>query len=254
MSLTTSPAAPRTPSVTTSRAKLLRQTAFAHTLRACQLFSGLPPEALETIAQLCMPRRLAKGDFLFHEGAPAAGFYVVQSGAVNVHRVNAAGKEQVIAVFRAGQSFAEAALASAGGYPANARAVEESAVLLVPKAPFLDLLRRSPELALRMLGAMSVHLRELVGRLDDLTLKDVESRLAHWLLKQCPLPLTDASAEIRLGRTKRVLAGELGTVGETLSRTLAKWRSLALVRVKGSSVTVINPLQLDALLRRNLGD
>jgi len=223
-------------------------------LRGCQLFSGLPPESLESIAKLCVPRRLAKGDFLFHEGGPAEGFYVVQSGAVSVYRVSAAGKEQVIAVFRAGQSFAEAALASAGGYPADARAVEESAVLLVPKTPFLDMLRRHPELALRMLGAMSLHLRELVGRLDDLTLKDVESRLAHWLLKQCPRPLTEASAAIRLGHTKRVLAGELGTVGETLSRTLAKWRSLDLVRVKGSVVTITNPLQLDALLRRNLGD
>jgi len=240
--------------VTTSRAKILRQTAYAHNLRACRLFSGLPAEALATIAQLCVPRRLAKGDFLFHEGAAAEGFYVVQSGAVCVHRVNAAGKEQVIAVFRAGQSFAEAALASAGGYPADARALESAAVLLVPKTPFLDMLSRSPELALRMLGAMSMHLRELVDRLDDLTLKDVESRLAHWLLKQCPRPLTDAPAEIRLGRTKRVLAGELGTVGETLSRTLAKWRGLALVRVKGNTITVTQPLQLDALLRRNLGD
>lgn len=240
--------------MTTPRAKILRQAAYTHTLRACPLFSGLPPEALESVAQLCVPRRLAKGDFLFHEGGPAEGFYVVQSGAVSVHRVNAAGKEHVIAVFRAGQSFAEAALASAGGYPANARAVETAAVLLVPKIPFYDLLRRNPELALRMLGAMSLHLRELVGRLDDLTLKDVESRLAHWLLKQCPRPLTEAPVEIRLDRTKRVLAGELGTIGETLSRTLAKWRSFDLVYVKGSAVTVSNPLQLDALLRRNLGD
>lgn len=240
--------------MTASRAKILRQAAYAHSLRACQLFSGLPPEALETIAQLCVPRRLAKGEFLFYEGGPTVGFFIVQSGAVSVYRVNAMGKEHVIAVFRAGQSFAEAALASAGGYPANARAVEDAAVLLVPKAPFFNLLRHSPELALRMLGAMSLHLRDLVGRLDDLTLKDVESRLAHWLLKQCPRPLTDTCAEICLGRTKRVLAGELGTVGETLSRTLAKWRSLNLVRVKGSAVTVINPLQLDALLRRNLGD
>lgn len=240
--------------MTASRAKILRQAADVHSLRACQLFSGLPAEALEAIAQLCVPRRLAKGDFLFYEGGPTVGFYVVQSGAVSVHRVNAMGKEHVIAVFRAGQSFAEAALASAGGYPANARAVEDSSVLLVPQAPFSDMLRHSPELALRMLGAMSLHLRDLVGRLDDLTLKDVESRLAHWLLKQCPRPLTDSCVEIRLSRTKRVLAGELGTVGETLSRTLAKWRSLDLVRVKGSAVTVINPLQLDALLRHNLGD
>ena len=240
--------------MTSSRANVCKHAAYAYTLQACQLFSGLPAEALETIAQLCVPRRLAKGDFLFHEGTPAKGFYVVQSGAVNIHRVSPAGKEHVISVFRTGQSFAEAALASAGGYPANARAVEASLVLLVPKAPFLELLRRNPELALRMLGSMSLHLRELVGRLDDLTLKDVESRLAHWLLKQCPRPLTGAPAEIRLDRTKRVLAAELGTAGETLSRTLAKWRTLGLVRVKGNTITVLNPLQLDALLRRNLGE
>ncbi len=231
-----------------------RIAAHAHTLRACQLFSGLPQESLEAIAQLTVPRQLTKGGFLFHEGSPAEGFYVVQSGAVNIHRVSTAGREHVIAVFRAGQSFAEASVASAGGYPAHARALEASVVLLVPKTPFLELLRHNPELALRMLGAMSLHLRELVGRLDDLTLKDVESRLAHWLLKHCPKPLTRTPAEIQLDRTKRVLAGELGTASETLSRTLAKWRTQNIVQVKGGTITVANPLDLDALLRRNLGD
>jgi CRP/FNR family transcriptional regulator len=69
-----------------------------------------------------------------------------------VHRVSAAGKEQVIHVFRPVESFAEAALASAGGYPADARATEASAVVLVPKRDFVALLRSRPELALRMLG------------------------------------------------------------------------------------------------------
>jgi CRP/FNR family transcriptional regulator len=168
--------------------------------------------------------------------------------------VNALGKEQVIAVFRAGQSFAEAAVATEEGYPADARALEPSTVLLVPKAEFLALLSRRPEVALRMLGSMSAHLRNLVGLLDDLTLKDVESRLAHWLLKRCPRPLPKEAVTVRLDRTKRVLAGELGTASETLSRTLAKWRAQKLVRVTGKEIAVLAPRQLDALLRRNLGE
>ena len=87
----------------------------------------------------------------------------MQSGAINVHRVNMAGKEQTICVFHAGESFAEAAVASATGYPAAARAIEPSTVLLIPKKDFIDLLRKHPELALRMLGSMSQHLRVLVG-------------------------------------------------------------------------------------------
>jgi CRP/FNR family transcriptional regulator len=54
--------------------------------------------------------------------------------------------------------------------------------------------------------------------------------------------------------TKRVLAAELGTVSETFSRTLAKFRELKLVSTKGRIVTVTSPARLNALLRRNLGE
>jgi CRP/FNR family transcriptional regulator len=54
--------------------------------------------------------------------------------------------------------------------------------------------------------------------------------------------------------TKRVLAAELGTVSETLSRTLAKFRSQKLISVKGKTVVVISPVKLGTLLRKNLGE
>ncbi|MCX6911742.1 MAG: cyclic nucleotide-binding domain-containing protein [Verrucomicrobia bacterium] len=115
----------------------LKQAAIVNTLRGCQLFAGLGAEDLNTIAAITAVKPLDKGDYLFHEGATAQGFYLTQKGAINVHRVNAAGKEQVIHVFRAGESFAEVALATASGYPADARAQESSQVLLVEKAGFL---------------------------------------------------------------------------------------------------------------------
>jgi CRP-like cAMP-binding protein len=139
--------------------------ALVNTLRSCQLFTGLPQADLEQIAAVTVLKSLEKDEYLFHEGDPAIGFYVVQRGAVNVHRVNAAGKEQIIHVFRVGDSFAEVALASATGYPADARVLEPSQVLLVQKDGILALLKRQPELALRMLGSMSSHLRVLVGQL-----------------------------------------------------------------------------------------
>lgn len=239
--------------MTTSLADF-KQVAITATLRSCQLFVGLPPGDLAAIADVTVVKSLDKGDYLFREGAPAQGFYVVQKGAINVHRVNPAGKEQVIRIFRARESFAEAALAAGGGYPADARAVESSQVLLVQKDGFLALLRRQPELALRMLSSMSVHLRELVGQLEDLTMKDVETRLANWLLKRCPNPDSPAPAAIELKTTKRVLAAELGTVSETFSRTLAKFRQQKLLAVKGKTITVRSPVKLRDLLRRHLGE
>lgn len=231
-----------------------RATAIGATLRSCQLFSGLSAADLETIATFSVLRTLPKGGYLFREGDPAEGFYVAQKGAINVHRVSAAGKEQVIYVFRPGESFAEAALATAQGYPANARAVEPSSVVLVPKAPFLDLLGRRPDLALRMLGSMSQHLRVLVGLVEDMTLKDVETRFINWLIKRLPAAAGSGEAKIELGVTKRVLAAELGTSSETLSRTFARLRGDGLLEVDGKTLRVAKIDALHARFRKLLGE
>lgn len=231
-----------------------KKVGIINTLRSCQLFTGLPGPDLENIAAVTVVKTLDKNEYLFREGDPAGGFYIVQRGSVNVHRVNAAGKEQIIHVFRAGESFAEVALASDKGYPADARALEPTQVLLVQKDGILALLRRQPELALRILGSMSTHLRVLVGQLEDLTLKDVETRLANWLVRRCANPQSEQPARIELTMTKRVLAAELGTISETFSRTIAKLREQKLLTVKGKSIVVLSPQKLNALLRKNLGE
>jgi CRP/FNR family transcriptional regulator len=232
----------------------MKLTALVAALRACRLFQGLPPADLRTIAGITVTRQLAKDDYLFHEGEPSQGFFVVRTGGLNVHRLSGAGKEQVIHIFRAGDSFAEATLATETGYPAEARALESTQVLLVQKHEFLALLRRQPELALRMLSSMSQHLKVLVGRIEDLTLKDVETRLANWLIKRCPEPESQSPVLIELPMTKRVLAAELGTVSETFSRTLAKFREQKLLSVSGKTLQVLSPARLTALLKRGLSE
>jgi len=235
----------------TPRPAELKLTGLTASLRCSQLFSSLPEEDVRQIAAFASLINLAKDEYLFHEGEPSRGFYLVQSGAINVHRVSPTGKEQVIHVFRAGESFAEAALASPTGYPADARAVEPGTVILLPKAPVLELIGRRPDLALRMLGSMSAHLRVIVGMLDDLTLKDVETRLLNWLVKH---GRGAAGGVIQLPGTKRVLAAELGTSSETLSRTLARLRDAQLITVAARNITVRDAAALATLLRRNLGE
>lgn len=232
----------------------LRLAAQAAALRGCSMFSDVREGDLEKIAEVVQVVSARRGDYLFREGEKARGFYVVRQGAVNVHRVGADGVEKVIHVFRTGQSFAEGALASEGGYPASARAVEDSDLLFVPRAEFLALIRSHADIALRMISSMSQHLRLLVNALEDLQGKDVETRLINWLLKRCPQPRKDAPLEIALDVTKTVLASELSTRNETLSRALAKLRDAGHIAVEGKRITVLSPQRLDAQFRTNLGE
>ena len=101
-----------------------------------------------------------------------------------------------------------------------------------------------------MLGSMSQHLRVIVGMLDDLTLKDVETRLVNWLLKQS----RGQAGPLQLSGTKRVLAAELGTSSETLSRTLRALRDRRIIAVTAGTIVIHDPAALQAILRRNLGE
>jgi CRP/FNR family transcriptional regulator len=224
----------------------LRRAAFAATLRRCRLFANLPEAEIAAVAAVCSLRGLAKGETLFREGEPAEGFYVVQSGVINVHRVGPDGREQVICLFRAGESFAETTLVTFETYPASAVAAEASQVLLVRKPGFRDLVSRKPELALRMLGSMSQHLKHVVQLLQDFRGRQFEARLAGWLLRHCPAAAAGWPAVLELPVSKKVLAAQLGATSETLSRALARLRREGTISVEGRRITVHDGARLQA--------
>ena len=51
-----------------------RQAIIENTLRSCQLFMGLRAADIAAIASLVIPKRLDKGEYLFHEGDRSEGF------------------------------------------------------------------------------------------------------------------------------------------------------------------------------------
>ncbi len=174
----------------------LRIAAITYSLQSTPLFNGISEADLRDLASFAFLKRLAKGQYLFHEGDPAAGFYLVRKGLVKIYRIAPDGREQIIHLFHAGETLAEAAIVSEGGYPAHAQAVEESEVILILKQEFLQFLNRRQDLALRMLTSLSMHLRDLVTTLDGLRLKDAETRLIHWILKRCPTRLSEEPVHV----------------------------------------------------------
>lgn len=224
----------------------LRQTAISATLRQSRLFSSLGPADLAQVAEGCSLRGLQRGEMLFREGEKSEGFYVMQTGSVSIYKVTPDGREQIICVFRPPESFAEVTLATVENYPANGMALEPSQVIVVNKARFRDLIRRQPELSLHMLGSMSLHLKHLVQSLQDIKGRQIEHRLAEWLMQQSPAAALGCPVEIALPVSKKVLAGQLGVTSETLSRTFARFRAEGLIQVKGASIRILDGEKLAA--------
>lgn len=214
----------------------------AEILRRAPLFSGLPPDDLSRVEAIAVPRRIAKGEVLFGTGDPAEGFYIVSCGKLKVFKTSGEGKEQVLHLVMPGQSFAEAAIFEGGAYPASAQALSDAELLFIPKRAFLDLLAGSPRLAIRMLASLSKWLRRMADLVDDIALKDVETRFTWFVseeMRSRGVAMKDGAVyELPVG--KSVLASRLGTVPETFSRTLKKLQDDGVIHVQGKRIKILD--------------
>jgi CRP/FNR family transcriptional regulator, dissimilatory nitrate respiration regulator len=227
-----------------------KHAAIANTLRHCALFADITAHDLNAIASIAVTKSLRRGEYLFLEHTSMGGFYIVQKGAVKLHRLNLKGHEQVFHVFRPMESFGEEMIFSDTGYPAHASAVEDSQILLVPKNAFLAVMKTHRELAFCLLRSAGQRVCTLMTLVNDLTLKDASTRLASWLIQHCPDPHSDEPQRIELQMTKHLLAQELGLVSETLSRTLHTFRDQQFIDVRGRSITLLCPVRLAEFLRQ----
>lgn len=203
------------------------------------LLRGFDPVDLRALAGFTPLREYDRDEVLFHEGAPAEGFHLVVEGRVKIGRFGRDGREQVLHVFGPGEPVGEVPVFQGRQYPATATAVGRLRTLYLPRDRFIALCRRQPDILMKMLAVLSVRLRGFVQLVDDLSLKEVSARLAKYL--QDLSARAGGSAKVELDTTKAMLASRLGTIAETLSRTLAKMQQRRIVRVRGRNITILKP-------------
>ncbi len=213
-------------------------------LRAVPLFAGLDDRQIERVRSIVRVVEVNRRDVLFREGEPVEGIYVLLEGRIKLYRLAPDGREHILHVVRPGQTFAEAAVFMAGGYPAYAEALQRSRAVLLPKRKLLSLLREEPDISLAIIVSLSRYLKQFADRIEDLSLKDVSARLARWFLQTAQEKGRDFWD---LDITKAELASQLGTVGETLSRTLRKFREAGWVEVRGRFVKILDRERLEAV-------
>ena len=214
-------------------------------LASVPLFAGLTPAQYDELAMIATQQTVPRGQAIFAEGDPGAGFYVVASGLVKIYKLSFDGKEQILHLFGPGEPFAEAAVFTGSAYPAHAMALEESRIFFFPRQAFIELLRVSPDLAMNMMAALSMRLKKFAHLIEDLSLREVPGRLAaHLLFLSTQQGDTDTVA---LPVSKTQLASLLGTIPETLSRMLAKMAKQGLIAVAGARITLLDRAGLEEL-------
>ena len=180
------------------------------------LFKAMGPTITRAMIGDRAPKIYARGEQIFEQGEPADGFFC--EGWAKLYRLREDGEEVVVAIFSAGETFAEVAMFLGGRYPASCEAVSAARILKIDAANLRRAVLAEPQLAFDMLAAASMRLRELIDEIEQLKAKSAPQRTADFFVKQAGS--SSGSARIALPYEKALIASRLGMKPESFSRAL----------------------------------
>ncbi len=207
-------------------------------ISASPLFQGLPAEELAEIEKIAIEKSYGKGETIFFEGDEGTGFYMVLDGRVKIFKMSFQGKEQILHIFGEGEPFGEVPVFHGQPFPATSECLVKSRLIYFPRKNFIDLVTKSPSIALNMLAVLSMRLRRFTTQIENLSLKEVPARLASYLLYLAEEQGQEDKVELAI--SKGQLASLLGTIPETLSRIFAKMSEEGLIEVQGRTILLLD--------------
>ena len=213
-------------------------------LRHVPLFAQLGQEELAHVAALTVERHFDRGDLILLEGDLGGAVHYVRSGLVKVYKTSPAGKDQVLRLVTAGNTFNDVPALDGGPNPASAAALEPSTIYVISRAQLRKLILTRPEVAEAVVKTLANALRHLVSLVEDLSLRHVTARVAKILL--------DQEASAREGHhvyrmTQKEMAALAGTAREVVGRALKELEAAGAIAMRQGRAVVVDPERLRVL-------
>lgn len=228
----------------------MTEAAWAESWRKISFFSSLSPRELEELlAPVVVEERYRDGEFLFYEGDPPQGLYLLKEGRVKIIKHSARGKDTILRLIGPLEMFGEVAAFDGRPYPASAQALQDCIVLHLPQEDFLELLHRHPPIALRIIEDLAHKLRDAHDLIRALSSETVEKRIATVLLKLAEKAgkAEERGIRLKIPLSRQDLADMAGTTIETAIRVLSKFSRERLVLKEGKNIIILDRAALSAL-------
>ncbi len=177
-------------------------------LRSVPLFASLDDAAAGDLRNLLLEQVVPSNTRLFHHGDQGDAMYLIESGRVRISIEDEDKNVVTLADLAQGDFFGEMSLIDGRQRSADAHVIEDARLAILSRDSFLSFVRANPEVALKMLSALTDRLR----RTDDL-LRSRVSRNANEE-EQARQTLSDRAADLiaEFGGSWKFILASLGLI------------------------------------------
>jgi len=213
------------------------------------VFESLSSEEIERLDERLPDAQLETGDIFYSPDDPSEKVFILRRGKARIYKV-ADDREFTLAVVDAGTMFGEMTLTAQRLQGAYAQAMEPSEVSTMLREDLERLILEKPQVGLQIAHLLSERLRRYETRLEDITLKDIPSRLASMILLLAEaegVVTSEGYVRIPTHYTHERLGTMIGTNREAVSRAFGVLQEEAIVELRRRIIYVKS---LEALRRR----
>ncbi len=203
-------------------------------LRQTDLLRSVPAQDLAGIAAASRLRNVRRGQVLFTAGDPSETVILVISGRVKIVVRSADGAELTLTIVQPGGTIGDLSVADGGPRSADAEALDDCRLLLVPNELIADLCSRVPSVTQALLSSIAGTLRRLTEATSDFVFLDLPRRVAKVLLSQP----RGQDGVIALKMSQEELAHQVGGSRQSVNAALRGFERRGWIEVHDRAVTV----------------
>ena len=159
-------------------------------LRTVPLFASLDDEAAIELRSLLSDRTVPQNTRLFRQGDKGDAMYLIENGRVRISIRDEDGQHLTLAELARGDFFGEMAIIDGRQRSADAQVIEDAQFAILSRDSFLSFVRSNPDVALKMLSALTDRLR----RTDELLRSRVSRNVNEE--EEARLTLADRAADL----------------------------------------------------------
>jgi CRP/FNR family cyclic AMP-dependent transcriptional regulator len=192
--------------------------------------------------------KVKKKQIIYHEGNHPNRLYYVVSGKVKNYRSNTAGKELITDLFNTGDFFGYTAMLEKKPYSDTAEALEDTALAVIHKEDFENLLHSNREVAMLFIRLLAKNVSEREHQLLGLAYNSLRKKVADAILLLQNKYATAEDLPFVIDISRENLAMVAGTATESLIRTLSDFRAEGLIELKDGGIRILNKKKLKELI------
>ncbi len=202
--------------------------------RKTDVLASLSKQETDWLATSTAMVTCERGRVFYSPIEPNEAVFILKKGRVNLYRMSEDGRKLVVSTLDAHTIFGEMNLIGQGMYGCFAEAAEDCVICVLSRNDMQMLIRRNPDVGLRLLALLGERLRAQELALESIAFRGVPARLAELLLQE-------SNAEgIVDGFSHQELSERLGVYRETVSQVLGRFRSEGLIEVEHRRIRIVD--------------